>query len=84
MIAIFEDDAILLPELPAVPDALEDCDAPFDLVSLARRNPEGPLMGMRPLAAMAGCKAPGLRRAADRLQMGARKRIGFQKLVRMP
>ena len=51
MTAIFEDDAILLPELPAVLDALENCPVPFDLVSLARRNPEKPLIAPRPLAA---------------------------------
>jgi len=161
MTAVFEDDAILLPELPTVLDALEDCDAPFDLVSLARQNPEKPLTGTRPLAAgrsmgrvryteygaygyvitreaaayLAGCmtrmrlpadmelmffwvhglnlyfldapvvehdddvpsqiaadracvmarwKTPRLRQVAYRLQMGARKRIGFRKLVGIP
>ena len=50
MTAISEDDAILRPELPTVLDALEDCPVPFDLVSLARRNPERPLIAAHPLA----------------------------------
>lgn len=51
MTAMFEDDAILRPELPAVLDALENCSVPFDLVSLARRRPERPLVAAHPLAA---------------------------------
>ena len=50
MTAIFEDDAIPLPELPAVLDALEDSPVPFDLVSLARRGRK-PLIAAQPLAA---------------------------------
>ena len=50
MTAIFEDDAIPRPELPAVLDALEDCPVPFDLVNLGRRN-ERPLVATMPLAA---------------------------------
>lgn len=156
--AIFEDDAILRPELPAVLDAIEDCSIPFDLVSLARRQPAR-LIAARPLAAgrsmgrvryteygaygyavtregaaylmgrmrrmrlpadmelmffwvhrlnlyfldvpvvehdddipsqldagraraLAGWKKPRLRQIAYRLQMAARKRIGFRQLVR--
>ena len=44
MAAIFEDDAVLQPALPAVLDALENCPVLFDLVSLARRKPERPLI----------------------------------------
>ena len=51
MTAIFEDDAILRPELPIVLDALEDCPVPFDLVSLGRRKAERPLIAPHPLAA---------------------------------
>lgn len=51
MIAIFEDDAILRPELPAVLDALASSPVPFDLVSLARQKAERPLIAARPLAA---------------------------------
>ncbi|MCY4607064.1 MAG: glycosyltransferase family 25 protein [bacterium] len=50
MIAIFEDDAILRPELPAVLSALENCPVPFDIVSLGRRQPQRPLVAGRPLA----------------------------------
>lgn len=50
MTAIFEDDAILRPELPAVLDALERCTVPFDLVSLARRGRK-PLIAAQPLTA---------------------------------
>ena len=50
MTAIFEDDAILRPELPAVLDALESRPVPFDLVSLARRGRK-PLIAAQPLAA---------------------------------
>ena len=50
MTAIFEDDAILLPELPAVLDALEASPVPFDLVSLARQGRK-PLIAAQPLAA---------------------------------
>ena len=159
MTAIFEDDAILRPELPAVLDALEDCPVPFDLVSLARRNPEKPLIAAHALAAgrsmgriryteygaygyvvtregsfhlmdrmsrmrlpadmelmffwfhrlnlyfldapviehdddalsqlaadraraLAGWKKPRFRQITYRLQMGARKRVGFRRLVR--
>ena len=49
MTAIFEDDAVLRPELPVVLSALEDCPEPFDLVSLARRNRK-PLIAAHPLA----------------------------------
>ena len=38
MTAIFEDDAILRPELPVVLSALETAPERFDLVSLARQN----------------------------------------------
>ena len=50
MTAIFEDDAIPLPELPAVLDALEHPPVSFDLVSLARRSRK-PLVAAEPLAA---------------------------------
>ncbi len=50
MTAIFEDDAIPLPELPAVLDALERAPVSFDLVSLVRRGRK-PLVAGRPLAA---------------------------------
>ena len=50
MTAIFEDDAIPLPELLAVLDALEHPPVPFDLVSLARRSRK-PLVAAQPLAA---------------------------------
>ena len=51
---IFEDDAILRPELPIVLDALEDCPVPFDLVSLGRRKAERPLIAPHPLARSMG------------------------------
>lgn len=49
MAAIFEDDAVLQPTPPVVLDCLQDCPVPFDLVSLARRNPERPLIFPHPL-----------------------------------
>lgn len=55
MTAIFEDDAILRPELPAVLNALEAPPVPFDLVSLARRVRK-PLIAAQPLTA---CRSMG-------------------------
>ena len=49
MTAIFEDDAVLRPELPVVLSALQDCPERFDLVSLARRNRKT-LIAAHPLA----------------------------------
>ena len=44
IIAIFEDDAELAPELPPVLEALEQCPLVFDIVKLNRRAPSKPFV----------------------------------------
>ncbi len=44
IIAIFEDDAELSPELPSVLAALEQCPLKFDVIKLNRRAPEKPFV----------------------------------------